>query len=260
MQHCLTGYKKGCRCPVCKKAKSENHKKYKKRITTKFIITVESNESIKHGSLYAYNVKKCRCKKCVIRANKCRKKARDKALEKARLGQIPDNAHGHNGYVHYGCRCKICSDAAKEYNLNKKIRDKEKREAARYKEEEIKPDTNPPKSTGNLTPVETVRKKGKNKKNTDTQNTNTQNTDAKPDTTQNTIVSDNELPKYAERTKGWGTFSKRQISKTIGRNRTRNTQEDFSRRHFIILPQEKIKPEIINKPSSEFTIIGGVGE
>lgn len=115
MIHGTSRYSKGCRCVVCRAAKSEYVKNYNARRSEEFRRTGAVN---KHGATgYRYG---CRCEICQGEAATVRRagrKARHSESYRARLRSRvasgdPTLGHGKS-YIYSigGCRCKECLDA-----------------------------------------------------------------------------------------------------------------------------------------------------
>lgn len=72
-EHGLTGYGQKCRCGICVDARREYNKAYNKRYreeiragtrTPKRKVTPSKPRAARHGTLYSYQAKACRCSEC----------------------------------------------------------------------------------------------------------------------------------------------------------------------------------------------------
>lgn len=107
-------YRNGCKCDMCKKANSDQHKKWEQS---------KSEDRIPHGTLSGYTNWKCRCPDCKLQGSIANKKARE------RRKRTPPPKHGLNGYINYGCKCAVCSSENRQYRKALKER-KAQREAS----------------------------------------------------------------------------------------------------------------------------------
>lgn len=99
-KHGSTGYNKGCRCDVCKRAKNFIAKRRRERL--------KGSEPPEHGISQSYSVYGCRCDVCVDARSK-----RRKDYVKDLAGTEPPE-HGLTGYSVYKCRCDICVQARRD--------------------------------------------------------------------------------------------------------------------------------------------------
>lgn len=101
----------GCRCDLCKTAKSENGKRLRE---VKNYIELALDDS-RHGTRNGYTNHGCRCERCI---------AAQKEYSLSLRESLPtvDSRHGTlTGYRHYKCRCESCKEAAsKDHQLARK--------------------------------------------------------------------------------------------------------------------------------------------
>lgn len=130
-KHGLTGYDyHGCRCDVCKAAKSQSYRELRERLT--------GSPNTPHGTKNGYDTYGCRCESCheamhayqaspAVRARRAQLAAARRAENQGRQEGF---THGPGGYGNYGCGCDICLDAAREASRRRVAKDLEEQGAA----------------------------------------------------------------------------------------------------------------------------------
>lgn len=105
--HDLSGYRRGCRCDVCRAASAARAVRAKAaRLSTLSAIGTHGKSGYNRG---------CRCGVCCAENRAQARSWRRSA--KGRLASVTETvAHGAACYANYGCRCDVCVAAAREQN------------------------------------------------------------------------------------------------------------------------------------------------